>query len=221
MDSEFWAAIAGAVVGGLISLGVQLLAFRYSKKQAKDAKQDTQIALAKSLLLKTMKINAHLNQFQKHNEFHFKLADEQKLGAWQVVKAFANLPQQIHFSTDELTLLLSLNADDLFNEIVMLDEIHNDAIELFRTYKEMRGSLTQLLPSKMEGSHGIAELTPEQLFTLRPKMVELEALAQDIKIRCEQDTSESWSCLTKLMTTFRDKLGLKLTVEKRKQAPTT
>src|SRR2546426_10526449 len=49
-STEFWSAIVGAIVGGLIALGAQMLALRAGRKRREEDHKREQQALAASLL---------------------------------------------------------------------------------------------------------------------------------------------------------------------------
>ncbi len=141
--NEFWAAIAGAIVGGVIALAIQMIALNAAARDRKADAAERKNALGHALLFKAVRIYSHLRQFNHHV---MAGAEEQKKRghkaiAWQVVLPFANLPEKVHFSTDEMALLLSLKNDDLFNNAVSFDEVHNSTIDIFATYSERRSSL--------------------------------------------------------------------------------
>ncbi len=161
MTNEFWSAIAGAIVGGVIALGIQLLALHAAAKDRREAAAERQKALGHALLFKTIQIYSHLRSFNGHLKDAQAVAEKagQKTIIWQIVLPFANLPQRVHFSTDEMAMLLSLKDDDLFNDLVSMDELHNSTIDIFSTYTARRLSLTAELPtSSMEGEVGTTPL---------------------------------------------------------------
>ena len=60
LGSEFWAAILGAVTGGLITAGLQWLSFKNQKQQRDQEKNDRNIAIAHALLFKVLRIHTNL-----------------------------------------------------------------------------------------------------------------------------------------------------------------
>jgi hypothetical protein len=58
-STEFWSAIVGAIVGGLIALGAQMLALRADRKRREEDHKREQQALAASLLFKMMRIHSN------------------------------------------------------------------------------------------------------------------------------------------------------------------
>ena len=70
-SSEFWSAIAGAVIGGLIALVAQVIFLRTAKKQREDEQRRTQQALANSLLFKMMRIHSNFVAIHKSSRSVF------------------------------------------------------------------------------------------------------------------------------------------------------
>src|SRR3546814_10422982 len=128
MGIEFWAAIIGAIIGGLIALGIQLLALRAAKNQRLEEAAERKKALAHALLFKMAKILSNLENFKEYLQGPLKIANEAKLERepWELIQPLANYPDPIQFSTDEMAMLLSLKNDDLFNEILSMDQVHKD-----------------------------------------------------------------------------------------------
>lgn len=215
MSNEFWSAIGGAVVGGLIAFAIQLVALRAAAKQRAEEAAERRKALGHALLFKMLKIYSHLHQFNEHLEETFAKAE--KAGSerepWEIVLPIANHPAAFHFSTDEMAMLLSLKNDDVFNDVLSMDEVHNSTIVLFQTFAERRLALTSLLSAEMEGMVGTTELTKEQWQFLRPKMVEVNDLIKSMRQRCELDARDAWSVLTRLHAVLKDKVGVRFEIE--------
>ncbi len=217
MSNEFWSAIGGAVVGGLIAFGIQLVALRAAAKQRAEEAAERRKALGHALLFKMLKIHSNLHGFNEHLQETFAKAEKAGFGGepWQIVRPIANHPATVHFSTDEMAMLLSLKNDDVFNDVLSMDGVHNSTIALFQTFAECRHSLTSLLPAEMEGIVGTTEITQEQMQFLRPKMAEVNDLIISMRQRCELDTRDAWSVLTRLQAVLKDKVGLKIEIERK------
>lgn len=124
----------------------------------------------------------------------------------------ANLPSDIHFSNDEMAMLLSLKVDDLFNQTTAFDDIHNSDIELFRKQADLREWLNERLPAVMSGEVGEIHLTKEQAMYVRPKMVEMNSLIRPMEGRCKQDVDEAWDILIRLGKLLNEKLDLNINI---------
>lgn len=64
--NEFWAAIAGAIVGGLIAFGIQVIALREARKERIRDAAEKQKALGHALIFKVIGIYSHLRQLNLH-----------------------------------------------------------------------------------------------------------------------------------------------------------
>src|SRR5262245_8629003 len=102
-SAEFWSAIAGAVVGGFIAFGVQMIALRETRKQQIAEHQQRQKALAHSLVFKMIGVHSNFRSIRRHFDDCLRKADEKaKAEPWQIVLPLANFPENIHFSSEEM-----------------------------------------------------------------------------------------------------------------------
>lgn len=220
--NEFYAAIAGAIVGGVIALGIQLLALRAAANERRADALERRKALGHALLFKMIQIVSHLHGFNSHVKEALARAAADGLSGrpWQFVIPLANFPERVHFSTDEMAMLLSLQDDDVFNRIASLDELHNSTVDVFQTYAARRLSLTSMLPAAMEESVGTTALTESQMLALAPRMAELDGIISTIRLKCDQDERDSKSALTALRDLLHNKIGLTYRLElKAEKAP--
>lgn len=211
MGGEFWAAIAGAFVGGIIAFGIQMVVMDAAARQRKKEKEERQQALGYSLFFKMVRIYSNIHNFGQHLEELFAAAKKDGFEGepWQIYKPLANAPAPVHFSTDEMTMLLSLKDDDLFNELIPLDQVHNATLDIFHTLDARRQALTDMLPTtSMDGAKGEAALTEDQVMLIRPKMVEVNMLVVDVIGWCEKDGQNARELLTRLHTLLKEKVGL-------------
>lgn len=211
--NEFWAAIAGAVVGGIIAFVIQIVALRSAKKDRLDEAADKQKALGHALIFKVIRIYSHLRQFNLHLLAASKLMPNGKGLSWQIVLPIINSPDKIHFTTDEMVMLLGLKDNDLFNDLVEMDERHNATITAFEAYRDHRLALTEMLPSNINGVVGTVELTQDQLKVIGPKMVELDSLLKGAAAQSERQERDSWDVLQRLRDLLVTKVGLTLSIE--------
>lgn len=207
---EFWAAIAGAIVGGLIALVIQLVALWAAKAERKEDHNERRRALGYALLFKMIQIYSNLRQLRDHLAGAYERGLEDGLEEpWQFVMPIVNVPDRVEFSTDEMSMLLSLGNDDVFNDLASLDQVHNSLCSVFQTYKLRRMMLTDLLPSgEMAGVRGFTNLTEAQVAILRPKMAELNDLVQSLSIACPRDTATAEDVLQRLADLLREKVGI-------------
>jgi hypothetical protein len=214
MPNEFWAAILGAFVGGLVSCGLQWLAFKEAANRRREELVERNRALAHSILFKMIRIHSNLH----HLTMNLRLAqvEGQKAGLnqpWQYLRPLANWPDTVHWTPEEMSLLLSLREDDLFNSIVSLDIVHNSTLELFKTHREMHAEVAALLPGEVNEGVAQSELSPEQARVIAPKIAGLNMLGESMIQRCETDYAEAAKVLADLNRVLSEKLGLKYKIE--------
>lgn len=199
MSSEFWAAIVGAVVGGLISLGIQMIALYAAKKDRELERKEARASHGRSLLFKMMRIHSDLDGLYHHVEDSYSaVSSEFHQEPFTFVQPLANFPEYMHFNESEISLVMTFKDDNLLNSLMSLDVIHNSLIETFRTYNVIRSELTQNMPAEMSGNVGTITLPKEAMLVLRPKMVEANMLLTSIRTRAKIDFNESQSTLIAL-----------------------
>jgi hypothetical protein len=212
--TEFWAAIigaiVGAVVGGAISLGLQMMGASAAKKQRDEDHKLTQSALAHAVLFKMIRLLTNLWNFHDHLEASFAQAakHDPHLEPWQFVVPIANHPKHVEFATAEMALVLSMKDNDLFNELVSLDTVHNSLVDLFVLYADRRRELTDKFSAKMDGMVGETMIPSELLAFVRPRMVELNHLLEGMRGQAKNDFDQCERCVTKLQALLKKQLGL-------------
>lgn len=217
MPNEFWAAIAGAVVGGIIAYFIQIRALNAATAAREKDAAERRKSLGFALLIKMIRIYTTLRHMQNHMEECLgKLKEAEHAGwePWQVMVPIANPAENIHFSTDEMAMLLSLKNDDLFNDLASLDVVHNSFIEIFQTCSRKRAELLERLPAPatMEGLVGSIELSQEQVRNIRSKIVEANDLILSVNDRCAKDSKEAEDVLNRLNIFLNEKLELAVMV---------
>jgi len=214
MSSEFWAAIAGAVVGGCIAAALQAVSLRAAAKERKQAALQHDQAEARSLLFKIIKLQSDfrnifhaLSGMQTH-------AEERKMAFdWQTCVPLANLPREIEFSASEMSVLLKTKDNDLFNDVVSLDHIHSGIIQNLEMYRAKRQSLTDSLPAEMEGEIGTIRGNDELRRWVEPKAVELNMLMNQIFNSLAEEQDSEMSLSVRMTKAFNDAYELGLTTQ--------
>ena len=119
-SKEFLSAIFGAIVGGMIAYAVQIKALREARNIREQDRKQVQQALGNSSIFKMIRIYSNASQIQQYIEECFKEAERDNFKGvpWRFVRPLANPPSDIHFSPDEMGMLLSLKDNDLFNLVV-------------------------------------------------------------------------------------------------------
>lgn len=217
--TEFWAAIAGAFVGGLIALAGQIVVLEAAKRARLVEQRDKHKALAHALLFKMIQIHSRIEKIREHIQECVDVGQAKQAPAepWQTVMGLASLPDPVHFTADEMAYLLSLKDDALFNDIASLDEVHNSTVAAFKLFGDRRAALTGTMSATMEGNVGATLFTTEQFAVARPRMVELNNLATSILTAATTDAPLMWDALNRLQILFQKKSGLAYRVELKAQ----
>lgn len=212
-ETEFWAAIAGAVAGGLIAFIVQMIALRAANEQRQADDKRNQQALGYSLLFKMMRIYSNFNNIHRYIEECFeeaaKLGKIEEPAPWQILLPLATVPDPVHFSADEMGMLLGQKDSDVFNSVLSMDAIHNNLMGTIKFLNDKRMALTERLAAEqMEGNVASGVLREDQIAPLRPKIFEVNDLTEKVRARAKADFEESEDVLARLDKGLREKLGL-------------
>jgi len=214
-STEFWSAIAGAIVGGLVALCGQLVAFHEAKRQRIADERQRHRALGNSLLFKMIRIHSNIHAISKH--FESCLNDASRAGfkgePWQIILPLANPPEFIRFSPDEMGMLISQGCDEVFNAVMEIDAIHNSLIAAIKAFNKERILLGERIAgtSEVENAEGNVVsgiMTKEQFQVLRPIMIGVNSLFNAIRSDVQRDAAQSQVTLNKLHSLLRNKLGL-------------
>jgi hypothetical protein len=208
--------VLGAAISAAVSYFLQRNSFKETRKQKELDKREAQKVLGYSLYFKMGKIASNLNTLRKsHNE---SLAVAKKNGAegdpWRFVQPLSYYDADIHFSAEEMGLILSLNPE-LFNEMMPWDAIFNSEIELFRMYGRKRQALMEPLSAEMTGSVGKVSFSADQMGRLAPKMAELNDLIVHMKKAVDSDSKKSWEVVKWLFSVLVKEFDLKLSLQKK------
>ena len=219
-QSEFWSAIGGVlvgtIVGGLISWVLQSKALSDKRKERVKDLQRSQQVLANSLIIKMIKIYSNFSSINKHLED--SLANPEHIEGnpepWQIVKPLAILPNPVFFSSEELSMLMSIGNDDVFNAVLPLDTVHNalsDTVQLFQNKQLVL--LDQLKVEQIEGAFFKGSLNERQFMAMRLKIKEVNTLIEQTSLQIERGLEESKKALINLHTVLQDELVLTYKLE--------
>jgi hypothetical protein len=215
-EPEFWSAIAGAIVGGVIAFAIQLISLRAAKRQREEDRRIVQQALGNSLLFKMTRIYSNFYGILRHFDECFENAESKGLKGepWQIVLPLANLPDTVHFSSEEMGMLLAQKHDEVFNLVMSIDVIHNGLLSALASFNDHRMMLTQqLIPDRVEGTVLSGRLSDAQMLAHRPKMIEVNSLIEQIRAQAKNNLGEAGDALTRLQSVLREKLDLKYKLE--------
>ncbi|MCW3848488.1 hypothetical protein OF829_14700 [Sphingomonas sp. LB-2] len=208
-DSNFWSAIVGAVLGGVIALLAQLAAIRNERKTKEIEKRELQSAHGMAVLTKLARMHKQLKALVTH--FNKCKAEHPDLEPWAWARPFAALPLPSDFTSDELVTIFRLDAA-LMSELVDLNDNYRVALGTYDLFMENRARLITIgSPARIgdmvahvtwdNAAEREAMLLRASLNQLAPTMLEHNA-ADEGKIR---------ALINRTTTVMNSKLGTTLT----------
>lgn len=219
-STNFWSgiigAIVGAVVGGVISYFIQRRTLKENRAHRQEDRLLKDQALANSLLFKVIRIYSDLHGIHRHIEGCFEEAEKRNFKGepWQFVLPLANFPELVHFSPDEMGMMLGLKDNDVFNSIIDLDVIHNSLVEATKIMSSARRALAERLKAdEAKGQVLSGNLDREAYFALKPQMIEVNGLIDGIRTNAKRDFTEAHSAMNNLHKLLKERLGLTYSVE--------
>lgn len=154
--SEFVAALAGALVGGLITLAVQIATFlredwlrrddRAQRKEEERIRNNERDATAAfSILAKMSRAHTDIGNVRNHLLEGKKLVEERGGKVSNAIKPTLSDPIPFSFSLDELVLIRDLRQDQITNDALNLPYIHRMYIEAMSTFRSLRREMASLV----------------------------------------------------------------------------
>lgn len=216
ISSDAWAAIIGAllgsIVGGVISFLIQKHIIRETKKERATERLNQKKTLAQILIVKAIRLQSNLYQLHLHMEECLALLDE-SIRPSLVMKSFANLPDRLYFSDEELGLVLSLGDNNVSNTIVLIDHVHNSKLDAFKKMIRLRRELEELLPPAQdfdETGRSEIKLDHKQSVKLEPRFIVLDNLIMEVREGLGNDYYEAEQLTSDLVRAINRSLGMKL-----------
>ena len=109
--AEFWAAIVGAIVGGVIAAAIQALTLNHQSNEDQKRRREQNQILGRGLIFKLMRITSDFHSIQAHlDESASGVYRTTNAEPWTYVLPIANLPTPIKFTADEASAVMSQNA---------------------------------------------------------------------------------------------------------------
>ncbi len=210
LGSEFWSAIAGAVVGGVIAYMLHKSALRESRRERASISLEAQKALGHSLLFKTIRVFEGLNWLKAHvEEAEKQVTTTVPLAA--VMTPIANVPDKVAFSPEEMAMLLSLEDDDVFNQLMLLEAVHNGILPVWERYPLLREKYQQLSKADhFDSQTGAATITVQPGSPLEIAIFEANQVARELASRAHSDTAGAKDAVIALQSLLSRKLGFRV-----------
>jgi hypothetical protein len=221
-ESNFWAAITGAIVGGTVTLIMQLIQNRHARGERDAERKDIRKAVCRSLLSKLVRMqNQFLNFIANHDQCKAKAPSE--FEPWQYMQALGALPELVTISSEELAIVMEMDGE-LFNTILRLSERYSVAAATHLRYDRDRREFSATLNTVGgQGPFASYELTAEDFAKSAPWRNFLNQTVEDMHKYNLDDAAEGKKILDRLVglmnekfqtsITWQDRSGVKLTAE--------
>ena len=150
--TAFWAAVAGALTGTIESSCfayiIQRRSFNKDREIRKEELRKTQQVLGSNLILKAARIHSNILTIHRYLEEAFQIGEQHAaaIEPWGFVRELAPLPSPVRFSYDELSMLMGLEDDGIFNSVLNIEPVHESIVELVKKYHSDRRALLEKLP---------------------------------------------------------------------------
>jgi len=108
-------------------------------------------------------------------------------------------------------MLLKLKDDDLFNDVLNLDRIHNSILPVWTLYASERKAMTVLIEvegAKFNPEDGSSAFEYPKNGNLARKIYEVEQLAEQLVGRAKADAKESAGIIARLAEHINQRLKL-------------
>lgn len=208
--AEFWSAIAGAIVGGIIAYVIQRQERNAARKDRQEERKLEARSLGYSLLFKVISIHTTLTHLKAHVDERLTFGKSVEIdNVASVLLPIANMPSPVEFTSPEMGMLLSLKDDAVFNSVVSLDKIHNSIIPIWTIYEVKRSAIpSQGEEHSFDASEGKGEFSVRRGSHLEAMIFEVEGIARELVRRSEVDLAEAGTALAKLVPLLNDRLQL-------------
>ena len=126
-----------------------------------------------------------------------------------VVDPYGTFPNSVFFTSEELSLLLSLKNYEVFNSIIILDQKHEALIENVKLYtKERENLFSRFKPYRFNGQVGINAISQQEMISLEPSMVIVKTILAQLQESSRIMHSEVNVVISELHKLLTEKLEL-------------
>ena len=218
--TAFWAAVAGALAGAIASSYfayiIQRRSFNEDREIRKEELRKTQQVLGRNLILKAARIHSNILTIHRYLEEAFQIGEQHAaaIEPWGFVRELAPLPSPVRFSDDELSMLMGLEDDGVFNSVLNIEPVHESMVELMKKYHSDRRELLVKLPiSDVQETVASTDLHPVHAESLRLQINAVNNLIEQLRAHAERGFCESRIALHDLCKLLQDKLKIKHGIE--------
>jgi len=197
-QSEFWAAIIGAAVGGALAILAQIVTSMWAARSRR-------VGLSTSLLIKLALMHSNLLRLRRVVEEQLRTAEASGLGPdlWQKMLPIMHVGDPIAFTAEELGLLLTVRDDALLNILIDADARHNRTMLIADEFSEKRAELVRSLVAEFDDDRGAIRADDPQLTAKRPLILEVESLAKALVTRASKEEEVARSLYSNVYARLR------------------
>ena len=124
-------------------------------------------------------------------------------------KPFSSDLSHFRFTPDEKATLFELKNDKLLNDTLLLEPMHYHFVESLSTLNRLIFELVEkTVPVEMKGDRGRLELPHDEYAKLRPRMVQVNSLIEQLRDEASSDAEAFGTLLEKLTREYKEKLCL-------------
>lgn len=230
-NSEFIAAITGAVVGSLSAGGISWLLQLSAFKAERMKRQEEDDAHARAALLETLFgcLQAQSDLY-KFAESAIEAKARQKTlvappvpgisTSWAALMPHATLPDPIEIPKAALAILVEKKEAELIMDILNVEAAHKQAIKLWRNYTNTRKRFGQIAPVTLTGAVPSTGFTQKEVEAHYPLLKEMSDLADGILEGAEAQHGSSRETLEKVVEAVEKYAGRKIDLGIPALAPT-
>jgi len=189
MSPEFWAAIAGAIVGSIAAGGISI-ALQFWQYRRERQSQDQ--SMAWRIFFKLFQLEQDFAAIQNHIASCDEYAKSKGIRiGWQSLTAPVNVPAKIRFSPDELSLLFSFDNLELFGMVAQVEAAHVAIVDLQLLYVQRRENLIDRIPAAMDGRVASVNFTDEDVQRFGPLVAEVDDMGRQMRTVAEDNANEA------------------------------
>lgn len=117
---------------------------------------------------------------------------------WTFIIPILNMPDEVHFSSEEMSFLFSTKNDEVFNNLLNLEPIYNSIIPAWTEYKLIRERFSSFVEQKVV-KDGVSEARFDASGKGGIMLFEINSLAENLVERADKDFTEARETLDSLM----------------------
>lgn len=190
--------VFGALLGALVAYLLTSLAAKRAKEEATKERDRYQ---SLSVILKLQSIYATQESIHAQFERAMQFYHEKKLeNISMAFSAFANTPQKVTFTTDEVICGADLAGGAVLNILMTLDGNHNATMDMIDAYRIHKLEFQTRLDPVSTGKDGAFtfKITKQKLEMLKPYLTGLDAMVAAMRDNVSRDRMQAYEALVEI-----------------------